>query len=51
MRTLGDTPCRGCNSLDLNVRPGCLIVHWDQKEAMGCTGDVGVIAVALQVVD
>lgn len=50
MRTLGDTPYKGCYTPDLSVRPGGLVVHWDQKdEAMGHTGDVGVIVVALQV--
>lgn len=43
-------PIRGCHSLELSVRPGGLVVHWDQKEE-GHTGDVGVIAVALQAVD
>lgn len=48
MRTLGDRPYRRCHSLDLSVRPGGLVVHWDQKEeVMGCTGDIGIIAVAL----
>lgn len=52
MRTFEDTPYRGCHSLELSVRPGGLVVHRDQKEeVVGHTGDVGVIAVALQVVD
>lgn len=52
VRTLGDTSCRECHSLELSVRPGGLVVHWDQKEeAVGNTGDVDAVAVALQVVD
>lgn len=52
MRTLGDTSCRECHSLELSVRPGGLVVHWDQKEeAVGNTGDVDAVPVALQVVD